>query len=92
MGIIRQEFGHIYLVTGYMEIDLFKVIFSQQDLTDEHRQYIVYQILRGLKFLHSANVIHRDLKPSNILATSTCDIKMWYEVLYFPFWNNNLQI
>ena len=26
---VRQEFGHIYLVTGYMEIDLFKVIFSQ---------------------------------------------------------------
>lgn len=34
------------------------------------------QILRGLKYIHSANVLHRDLKPSNLLLNATCDLKI----------------
>ena len=34
------------------------------------------QILRGLKYVHSANVLHRDLKPSNLLLNATCDLKI----------------
>jgi serine/threonine protein kinase len=33
-------------------------------------------LLRGLLYIHSANVIHRDLKPSNILANKNCDLKI----------------
>ena len=36
----------------------------------------MYQILRGLKYIHSANVIHRDLKPSNLLLNANCDLKI----------------
>ena len=36
----------------------------------------MYQIFRGLKFLHSGKVIHRDIKPSNILANESCDIRL----------------
>lgn len=42
----------------------------------DHIQYFVYQILRGLKYIHSANVLHRDLKPSNLLLNSNCDLKI----------------
>lgn len=56
-------------------ISIFKLILFQ-DLSDEHIQYFVYQILRGVLYMHSANVVHRDLKPSNILANKNCDLKI----------------
>ncbi|KAL7259021.1 hypothetical protein ACSBR1_005013 [Camellia fascicularis] len=42
----------------------------------DHENYFLYQILRGLKYVHSANVLHRDLKPSNLLLNANCDLKI----------------
>ena len=50
-----------YMVLDFMETDLHKIIYSRNELTDEHIQYFIYQMLRGLKYIHSAHVIHRDL-------------------------------
>ena len=58
-----------------METDLHKLLRSQK-LSSDHICYFLYQILRGLKYIHSANVLHRDLKPSNILLNSNCDLKI----------------
>lgn len=70
-----ENFNEIYLIQEYMPSDLHKTI-ATQNLTDDHIQYFIYQILRGLKLIHSANVIHRDLKPSNILVNENCDLKI----------------
>jgi len=56
-----------YMILDFMETDLHKIIYSKNQLTDEHIQYFIYQILRGLKYIHSANVIHRDLVSQSIL-------------------------
>ena len=64
----------VYLVYELMDTDLHQIIRSDQTLLDEHCQYFMYQILRGLKYVHSANVLHRDLKPSNILLNANCDL------------------
>jgi len=72
----KAQFEDIYIVSELMDTDLQQIINSPQTLTDEHFQYFLYQILRGLKFLHSANILHRDLKPSNILCNGDCLIKI----------------
>jgi mitogen-activated protein kinase 7 len=71
-----ENFNEIYLVQELMEADLHQIIRSEQPLTDAHYQYFIYQILRGLKFIHSANVLHRDLKPGNLLVNADCELKI----------------
>lgn len=51
-------------------------VIRTQDLSDDHCQYFIYQTLRGLKAMHSADVLHRDLKPSNLLLNANCDLKV----------------
>mmetsp|Transcript_32453 Transcript_32453/g.74161 ORF Transcript_32453/g.74161 Transcript_32453/m.74161 type:complete len:400 (-) Transcript_32453:179-1378(-) len=70
------DFEDIYIAMDLMETDLHRVIYSKQPLTEEHHQYFTHQLLRGLVYLHNANVVHRDLKPSNLLVNKNCDLKI----------------
>ncbi|ANQ10607.1 Mitogen-activated protein kinase [Plasmodium coatneyi] len=76
MDVIKAKNDNdIYLVFDYMETDLHEVI--KADLLEEiHKRYIIYQLLRALKYIHSGMLLHRDIKPSNILLNSECHIKV----------------
>lgn len=65
----------IYLVFEYMDTDLHAVI-RANILEEVHKQYIMYQLLKALKYMHSADLLHRDMKPSNLLLNSDCLVKI----------------
>ncbi|XP_022907387.1 extracellular signal-regulated kinase 2 isoform X2 [Onthophagus taurus] len=66
----------IYLGFEYMETDLHNVIKRGNILKDVHKRYIMYQLLKATKYIHSGNVIHRDQKPSNVLLDTLCRCKI----------------
>ncbi|XP_071864563.1 DDB1- and CUL4-associated factor 8-like isoform X2 [Bombus fervidus] len=66
----------IYLVFEYMETDLHNVIKKGKILKDLHKVFIMYQLFKAIKYIHSGNVIHRDLKPSNVLLNAHCHCKI----------------
>lgn len=72
-ALCAEQMTEVYLVTNLMRIDLHQLIKANKQrpsemriITASHITHFLYQILRALKFIHSAKVIHRDLKPSNI--------------------------
>lgn len=73
----KHDFDDIYAVFELMETDLGTIIKSKQELSLDHIQFFLYQILRGMKYCHSAGILHRDLKPKNLLVNSNCDLKIW---------------
>merc|ERR1711920_658033 len=49
---------------------------SKQYFSNLHIKYILYQILLGLKYIHSAGIVHRDLKPENVIINEECIIRI----------------
>jgi p38 MAP kinase len=70
-----DNFDELYFVTHLMGADLNNIIRTQA-LTDDHVKFLTYQILRALKYIHSAGIIHRDLKPSNIAVNEDCELRI----------------
>ncbi|XP_057327347.1 mitogen-activated protein kinase 15-like isoform X3 [Microplitis mediator] len=70
---------YIFIVIGILfilETDLHNVIKRGNILKDIHKVFIMYQLFKATKYIHSGNVIHRDLKPSNILLNAQCHCKI----------------
>ncbi|KAG2295897.1 hypothetical protein Bca52824_042566 [Brassica carinata] len=72
----RDIFNDVYIVYELMDTDLQRILRSNQTLSHDQCRFIVYQLVRGLKYVHSANILHRDLRPSNVLLNSKHELKI----------------
>lgn len=57
-----------YFVLNFVDYDLSKVIKRGKPFTEDHIKLLIYSLLRGLKFIHSAGVIHRVKRKWNLIT------------------------
>ena len=72
-----NKFNEVYLCMEYMDYTLQRLIHSQQvPLTEQMIQFVLYQLLSAINYMHSADIIHRDMKPENILISKKLQLKI----------------
>ncbi|CAN8061474.1 unnamed protein product [Agarophyton chilense] len=76
MPTSAKEFDDVFVVLELMPTDLNHVLRHKTELSPLHIQYFMFQLMRGLYFLHSSGVFHRDLKPNNILIDQDCSLRI----------------
>ncbi|OHD70981.1 MAG: hypothetical protein A2W19_07610 [Spirochaetes bacterium RBG_16_49_21] len=71
------ESGKKYIVMEYIDgVTLADVIAKKKKLKPLAAILIFNEIVKGLTYAHSKNVIHRDLKPRNILIAKSGEVKI----------------
>ncbi|XP_053325145.1 mitogen-activated protein kinase 14A-like [Spea bombifrons] len=70
-----ESFQTFYLVMPFVPLDLARFM-KRCKLNHSTTVYLLYQILRGLQYIHSAGIVHRDLKPSNLGVNENYDVKI----------------
>lgn len=71
-----RSFDELYIVMELCDSDMKKLIKTDVLLTPLHINTLLYNLLVGLKYLHSAGIWHRDLKPANCLVNQDCSVKI----------------
>ena len=56
--------------------DLLTYVRRRRKLKEETARFLFKQIVTGLAYCHTKNVLHRDIKLDNILLTSRGDVKI----------------
>ncbi len=74
---ISDDNRHVEIVFQYAVRGCLKNYIQQNGpLTEAEAKKFMSQILNGLAYLHSCNIVHRDLKCANILLMANGQIKI----------------
>ena len=65
----KRRMDTIYIVSDFMDTDLYRLCQSQVEFTENHVRHLLYQMLCGLNFMHSANILHCDMKMANFFIS-----------------------
>merc|ERR1740121_2011161 len=71
-----RTFDELYIVMEICDSDMKKLLRTDVTLSPEHIITLLYNLLVGCKYLHSAGIYHRDLKPANCLVNQDCSVKI----------------
>jgi mitogen-activated protein kinase 1/3 len=71
-----ESFSELYIVMELCDSDLRKLMALDVELTTGHIKWLMYNLMRGLAYLHASGVCHRDLKPANCLVNEHCSVKI----------------
>uniref|UniRef100_A0A7S4SRZ8 Protein kinase domain-containing protein n=1 Tax=Alexandrium monilatum TaxID=311494 RepID=A0A7S4SRZ8_9DINO len=72
----KRDFEDLYVVSEVKDTDLASVLRSKHTLSDEQNQFLLYQTLRGMKYVHSAGVVHGYLEPGSLLVNAACELRV----------------
>ena len=68
---------HLYLSLEYApNYDLADLIYKHGVLSEDTIKFFAAEILNGIEYLHSKDIIHGDLKPENIVLSKSTHLKL----------------
>jgi mitogen-activated protein kinase 1/3 len=71
-----RTFDELYIVMELADSDLKKLCKQDVSLSDMHINTLLYNLIVGVKYIHSAGIYHRDLKPANCFVNQDCTVKI----------------
>ena len=71
-----EGFDELFIVLEICDSDFKKLFRNPVFLLELHVKTLLYSLLVGVKYLHSAGIYHRDLKPANCLVNQDCTVKI----------------
>jgi len=72
----HDSFDELYIVLEIADSDLKKLFRQPVFLSELHVKTLMYNLVLGMKYVHSAGIYHRDLKPANCLVNQDCCVKI----------------